>query len=127
MPAASIARTTSSCGPARRSLNCGGDGHEPKSGASSAHSKVASGSLEEKVNAAVVSSVVGDGPERIVVSGPPAVEVDEIANGDRLATSPQTRPATGSLERVTSVQVPLSLWRMRTGSASAAGLKLRQT
>jgi hypothetical protein len=63
--------------------------HEPQDDAlSSAHSKVASRSFEEKRKVAVVAGVEAGGPERIVVSGATGGPV-AITNGDRLSTCPQ--------------------------------------
>ena len=62
---------------------------------------------------ALVLSVEAAGPDTIVVSGG-LLSRATTANGDRLETWPQTMPAIGSLDVVTSVRTPSTLCSRRT-------------
>ena len=67
--APSFARTRNSCGPAARPVYSAGELQELKVAASSAHSKDAPASLDEKVKLALVLAVELAGPVSTVVSG----------------------------------------------------------
>ena len=68
-PAAFTARTVKECWPSASAGVVYGELHGPNGLLSRLHSNVAAGSSEWNVNLAVVSVVVPDGPESIVVFG----------------------------------------------------------
>ena len=86
---------------------------------SSAHSYVTgSADTVSNANSASSSTVSAGGPDRIDVSGTTAVVAVAIANAPRLPGSPQMRPASGSLETVTSTHTLPSKCSSRAGSGS---------
>src|SRR5688572_18035593 len=97
-PAAFTARTCSSCEPAiKPSITCVASQEPHEEGVtSSEHSKVASGSSEEKVKLAVGLTVLVGGPDSMVVSGTTVAEPVATPKGDRLPGSPHTMPLTVS-------------------------------
>jgi hypothetical protein len=86
---------------------------------SSKHSNVAAGSLEENWNVALALGLEVGGPELIVVSGTAPGEPDATVNGDRVSTSPHTRPAAASTDVVTSTQLMPSQWSRRASETDA--------
>jgi hypothetical protein len=68
-PAASLARTSSTCRPGARLDSWWGEEHETNVGPSSAHSYVTPVSLDEKLNVADVLALGSAGPDGISVSG----------------------------------------------------------
>ena len=81
-PTASRARTENVCWPLVSSVSTFGDEHETNSPASSLHSKVEPGSVEENSNDAVVDALVPEGPEVINVSGATASTVHVRVAGE---------------------------------------------
>src|SRR5688572_14405561 len=122
-PATFLARTRRVCSPANRPLKVVVGSQEPQSSrSSSAHSKVANGSLDEKAKSASIFTVVAGGPKSMDVSGTAETVAVTMAKGERLPGSPHITPVSGSWVVVTSTQALPSKCSSRTGSATEPGV-----
>ncbi len=111
------------CEPTVRPENVVVGSQDPQSSmVSSAHSKVANGSLDEKAKSASMLAVKAGGAESMVVSGTTAAVPVTMAKGDKPPASPQTTPASGSLVVVMPIQALPSKCSRRAGSATEPGV-----
>jgi hypothetical protein len=104
-PAASVARTRSSCAPSPRPVYSFGEAHDTNAAPSSEHSNVAPASLAARVRLAEVLVVLAAGPDGIVVcgavestvqlqvAGVASIEPDESTARTRSSCAPSARPS----------------------------------